>query len=128
MAGGAAIDTFVFTAVGDSTGVNFDTINGFDLAADKFSVGHVPSAVNARVTVGTLSDASFDTDLATAISGAQLGANNAVLFTPNAGDEAGHTFLIVDMNGAAGYQANADLVVYLAGAVHLASFGTGTFV
>lgn len=128
MYGGAAGDTFIFAGASDSTGANFDTIGDFDFAADKLNVGFHPAAVNARVTTGTLNDASFNTDLAGVIDASKLTANQAVLFTANGGDEMGHTFLIVDMNGTAGYQAGADLVVFMAGAAHLASFGASTFV
>lgn len=73
--------------------------------------------VNAAVTTGTLaSGANFNADLAAAIGTAQLGASDVVLFTPNAGNLAGDTFLIIDSNHAAGYQANADLVINVTGA------------
>ncbi len=42
-----------------------------------------------------------------------LGAHHAVLFSVNAGTLHGQVFLIVDLNGTAGYQAGADLVLHL---------------
>jgi len=45
-----------------------------------------------------------------------LTAHHAILFKPNAGTLSGVTFLVVDLNGTAGYQANADLVIRLNGA------------
>jgi hypothetical protein len=62
------------------------------------------------VTSGPLDTGAFDAHMTNAMNG-HLGANHAILFTPNSGNLAGHTFLIVDLNGAAGYQAGADLVV-----------------
>lgn len=38
-----------------------------------------------------------------------------VLFTADSGTLSGHTFMIVDVNGTAGYQAGADLVVDITG-------------
>ena len=76
-------------------------------------VGWAVNAINAEVTTGHLNAATFDTDLATAITGAQLGAHDAVIFDPNHGDLHNHLFLIVDMNGVAGYQAGQDQVIRL---------------
>ena len=52
-------------------------------------------------------------------------ANHAVLFTADAGNLANVTFMVVDINGTAGYQANADLVVRLDN--HTGSLTTGNF-
>ena len=49
------------------------------------------------------------------MTAAALPLHDAVLFTPNAGGLAGHTFLIVDANGTAGYQAGADYVIDVTG-------------
>ena len=54
--------------------------------------------------------ATFNTDLTAAMSG-HLGAHHAILFTPNAGTLSGETFLVVDLNGTAGYQSGHDLVI-----------------
>jgi hypothetical protein len=51
--------------------------------------------------------------LATALAG--LGAHHAVLFKPNSGTLSGDTFLVVDLNGTAGYQSDHDLVIRLIG-------------
>ena len=115
MTGGAGNDTFVYTAVSNSTGTNgsvsYDTITDFNAAADKFDFPVSVSTVAATITTGTLSLASFNTDLAAAVTAAALPLHDAVLFTPTAGGLAGHTFLIVDANGTAGYQAGADYVI-----------------
>jgi hypothetical protein len=44
-----------------------------------------------------------------------LAAHHAILFRPNAGSYAGQYFLVVDVNGHAGYDAGADLVFHLTG-------------
>ncbi|HEY0111669.1 MAG TPA: bluetail domain-containing putative surface protein, partial [Allosphingosinicella sp.] len=62
---------------------------------------------------GSLSTASFDSDLEAAMNGT-LDASEAVLFTANSGDLAGRLFLVVDENGTAGYQAGEDYVIELA--------------
>ena len=129
--GGAGADHFVFTSVTESTSSNYDTIVGFNASVEKFDFSalslHV-TGVNAAVTSGVLSTANFDTNLASAINSTHLGANHAVLFTATTGSLAGDTFLIVDANGHAGYQAGQDFVFLLTSANHLGSFGTGDFI
>ena len=56
--------------------------------------------------------ASFDADLALGVN-AVLGAGQAMLFTPDQGDLAGRTFLVVDGNDTAGYQPGQDYVIAL---------------
>jgi len=68
------------------------------------------------VTSGKLSTATFNSDLAADLGATKLGADHAVLFTASKGDLAGDTFLVVDLNGTAGYQAGQDLVIRLTGA------------
>jgi RTX calcium-binding nonapeptide repeat (4 copies) len=109
-------DTFIYHAVYDSTSTVFDTIKNFNFDKDDIAIGGFASpitAIDTAVTSGSLSLATFDADLAAAVGAGQLGAHHAVLFTPNAGGFAGDTFLIVDTNGSAGYQASQDLVIEL---------------
>jgi Ca2+-binding RTX toxin-like protein len=126
--GGAGSDTFVYQAVSDSTGQGHDTIDGLDAAADKFDFGGAVTSVHAAVVKGSLSSDTFDANLANVINSGKLGVHQAVLYTPNQGDEAGHTFLVVDMNGKAGYQANKDIVIELTHATHLADLGATDFI
>ena len=116
--GGAGSDTFVYGNVVDSTGASRDHVLSMNLNQDKFDFSVVPSSLAAAVTSGALSEASFDVDLAAAIGAAQMGIGQAVLFTANTGDLAiaGQSFLIVDANGIAGYQAGQDYVVQLSNA------------
>ncbi|MEG3179553.1 beta strand repeat-containing protein [Sphingomonas sp. LT1P40] len=111
--GGGGNDIYVYDAVSQSTGVNADGIHltGGDKIDFNFAVG----GVAATVASGTLSLASFDADIEAAIGGGQMGTGQAVLFRPDAGTHAGTSFLIVDANGVAGYQAGEDYVIQLAG-------------
>ena len=126
--GGAGQDTitvnassgqhFFFDSVSDSTSTDYDIVTGMNFDNADFNIGQTVSAIDTAVTTGTLdTGANFDADLAAAIGAGQLGANDAVLFTVDSSSTglAGHTFLIVDMNGAAGYQAGADLVIDVTG-------------
>jgi Ca2+-binding RTX toxin-like protein len=127
---GIGDDTFVYSQASDSTSTTYDTIQGFDALNDHFQLlGFSVNAINAEVTAGRLdSGANFDTDLAGIINAAHLGAHDAVLFTASKGDLHGHTFLVVDLNGVAGYQAGQDLVIDVTGGTHLSSLSTGNFI
>ena len=109
-------DTLVFSILNDSTGVTRDVIDRIDFNnEDKIDLPVVPTAIAAAITTGTLSTATFNANLAAAVNAAALPAGQAVLFDPNAGnlDQAGMVYLVVDANGIAGYQANADWVFQL---------------
>jgi hypothetical protein len=124
---GFGTDTFAYQSGSQSSGPGYDTISGADWDQDKFDLsGSAVNAIDPAVTTGSLSTATFDSDLAAAIGASQLLQNSAVLFTPNAGTLAGHTFLIADTAGAAGYQAGQDLVVDVTGAK--GTLSTGNFV
>ncbi len=128
LTGGKGIDTFIYSSVSDSTSTGFDTIARFDATADKIDLPFTVTGINTARTVGTLNDASFDSNMASNLTAARLGAHHAILFTPSGGDEAGHTFLVVDANGTAGYQASADYVIELTAASNLSSLSTADFV
>lgn len=129
---GAGHDVYDFQFVSDSTGRRYDTIVGFDAQLEflfpEFTAnsGHV-SAVDPTVNDGKLSTAHFNADLAAAVGVGQLGIDHAVLFAPDSGGLAGKLFLIIDGNGQAGYQADADLVVLLQSAKHMNEFDAGNF-
>jgi Ca2+-binding RTX toxin-like protein len=128
--GGAGADIFVFATVADSTSTTFDTIDGFDpTQGDQIFLPETITGVDAAVT-GHLSTATFDADLAKAIGATQLAAGHAVVFTPveangTADDE---SFLVVDANGQAGYQAGQDFVIKLDDAANLSSLSTANFI
>ncbi len=117
-AGGS--DTVIYTALNQSIGSDIDTITNFDFDNDKISISGFDATgvtgIDTEITTGTVNSGSLDSDLETAIGAAQLAAHHAVLFVPDAGNDSGanfHSFLIVDVNGVAGYQAGADLVIDL---------------
>jgi len=118
LTGGASSDTFTYTTAAQSTGVHYDTITGFKFSSDNFdtpgATGTI-TGINTKVASGALSTSTFDANLTAAMSG-HLTAHHAVLFTPTGGTLSGQTFLVVDLNGVAGYQTGADLVIRMAGA------------
>lgn len=108
LTGGAGADIFAYGEASESSGAGFDTLADFDPAEDRIDLPGEVSGFADSVEGGTLSDGSFDDDLAAALAG--LGAGQAVLFTPDDGDHAGRTFLVVDGNGEEGYQPGEDFV------------------
>ena len=124
---------FTFDAVTDSTGPAYDVVHGMNFNAASFSIGNFDSSlvsgIDAAVTHGTLdTGASFDADLAAAIGAGQLGSHHAVLFTADSSSTGldGHTFLVVDVNGTAGYQAGQDLVIDVTG--YTGTLNAGEFI
>ncbi len=126
--GGPGNDIFIFAAAADSTGPGYDTLNGFDAVGDHIDTTATVTGIDVQIKHDTLSIATFDTDLAAAVNAGTLAANHAVTFKADAGTLSGHTFLIVDLNGTAGYQAGADQVIDLTSALHLAQLSTGDFI
>jgi hypothetical protein len=112
LAGGGGADVFHYARVSESTGSGYDSLSGFDFGSDKIDLPGSVTAMDAAIGQGALSTASFDSDLSAALSG-KLGAGHAAFFTADSGDLAGQTFLVVDGNGQAGYQAGQDYVFHL---------------
>jgi Ca2+-binding RTX toxin-like protein len=130
LTGGGGADIYFYGDASDSTGPHFDTITGFDFNnSDQFVSPENITGVETTVMGGLLrSGTHFNSDLADAIGAGQLGAHHAVLFQPDSGTYQGDTFLIVDFNGHAGYQANRDVVVLLDHAAHLGAISTADFI
>lgn len=118
---------FVYAGVTDSNGARHDTINGFNAARDDIDVQNGVNSVDAAVTTGSLSTATFVTDLKADLGATQLHAHDAVLFTADSGDLSGDTFLVIDQNGVAGYQSDGDLVIQLTGSTNLSSLSAADF-
>jgi Ca2+-binding RTX toxin-like protein len=114
LAGGGGADRFVYLGASQSSGANYDTLGDFDPGADRIDLAGTVAGFGAAVTGGTLSHATFDADLGTAMAG--LGAAQAAWFAPDNGDLAGTIFLVVDANGVAGYQEGEDYVFAVGGA------------
>ena len=108
-----------------STGPNYDSIVDFSAAHDTFDVPTLPSSVTT-LDYGSLSRATFDSDLSADLG--FEGAGVAIVFTPDAGDLAGQTFLIVDENNQGGYQAGADIVVHLLDPANIGTITTNNFI
>lgn len=126
MAGGAGADTVRIDAASHSSGPAYDTIVGFNDQADKIDLTVSITSFGSAVTSGALSTGSFDSDMATAMS--SLAVAQARVFTPNSGTLSGKTFLVVNLNGTAGYQAGADLVIEMETPVALSAQSTSIFV
>lgn len=128
VSGGAGVDTFTFNEASESTGVNHDHVTDFNATNEIFNVLPVITGVDDTVPSGALDSGSFNHDLAASIGQHQLAAQHAVLFKPGLGDQYGHTYLIIDANGKAGYQANEDIVVDITGATHLGQLSADNFI
>ncbi len=116
--GGSLSDTFVYQSAAASSGPLYDTVVDANFDLDRFDVPGDAGTVNGldAAVSGTLdSGANFDSELKAALHH-HLSAHHALLFTASAGTLSGETFLIVDVNGADGYQSGGDLVIHLTGA------------
>jgi autotransporter-associated beta strand protein len=116
LTGGALSDTFVYTLATQSSSTHRDTIHSLNFNKDKFDIpggSGTITAIDGPVS-HTISTGTFDSDLAAATTGNLL-AHSAMLVTASAGNLVGHVFLVVDLDGTAGYSAGSDLVVDLAG-------------
>jgi Ca2+-binding RTX toxin-like protein len=113
LTGGNGGDRFFYSSVAESTGAGYDTIVYLGQGTDKFHLPVAVTGIDGAVTHGALSNGSFDSDLSAALTSSKLDAGHAVLFTPDSGGHAGQTFLVVDANGTAGYQAEQDFVFLL---------------
>jgi len=67
-------------------------------------------------------------DLQTAIGAAQLATHHAVLFTPDSGTLKGHTILVVDADGTAGFSCTADYAFDVTNATNLNQISPDTFI
>ncbi len=128
LTGGGGADHFIYKTVAESTSTGYDTITAFNPGTDFLDMPGKVSAVDATVATGTLSTATFDADLAAAVGASQLHGFHAVLFTPHSGTLSGDTFLIIDRNGTAGYQAGQDFVIQLDHATNLTGLSASTFI
>ena len=126
--GGTGNDLFVYNAVAKSTSTTRDRVHGFDASNDQFQfTGHAVTTIDTAVTTGHLSIGTFDANLTSDVNATNLAAHDAVLFTADSGNLSGHTFLVVDANGIAGYQAGQDFVLDITGATNLGSLTTSNF-
>jgi hypothetical protein len=119
-------DSLLYDTPDVSSSTQFDTAQKFDfLNADRFVVPGTVNQIGPAVTTGTLSNSTFDSDMATALAGTLFAT--ARLFRPDAGDYAGKTFLYVDANGLNGYQVNGDIIILLKKPLNIGSIDTTDF-
>jgi Ca2+-binding RTX toxin-like protein len=126
VAGGGGVDTFIYGSAYESSGLLYDKLIDFNSGEDRLNLHSTVSGWAGPVTHGSLTNARFSADLAAALDPA-LGANQAVLFTPDSGDLAGKTFLVVDGNGDGAYQPNLDYVFLVGAAAALDTSSTAWF-
>jgi Ca2+-binding RTX toxin-like protein len=116
LAGGAGADHFNFNEASDSPLVTPDAIVDFDAGADVIGLKVDVTNIENSIANGTLSKNHFGDDLEAQIGNGELGLHSAVLFGVNDGGAYdGHVFLVVNLNGTAGYQAGPDLVLDVTG-------------
>jgi Ca2+-binding RTX toxin-like protein len=127
LTGGGGADIFHYRTAPESTGSAFDSLVGFDCREDRIDLPVDLAGFSNVVMGGRLSAATMETDLDAALDGL-LGAGEAALFTPNAGDMAGRMFVVVDMDGVAGYDAGNDLLIELVNPVVPLPLGVDIFV
>jgi Ca2+-binding RTX toxin-like protein len=120
MSGGAGADLFVFNSAADSnvmvgnggtSVLNYDTLFGFTQGTDTIQVAGQTYNTFTSGQGGRLDDATFNGDIAASVG--NMTGNAAVLFTATSGNHVGETFLVLNTDGVAGYQAGSDLVLYL---------------
>ncbi|HEX2590621.1 MAG TPA: bluetail domain-containing putative surface protein [Rhizomicrobium sp.] len=127
--GGSGSDTFRYTTLleaYDNAG-SVETITDFDAASDKFDLWFSVTGINSTVSLAVLNAQTMQATLANALNAAHLGLDHAVLVKATAGDMAG-TYLVVDGNGTAGYQANNELLFDITGATHLSNLSLSDFI
>lgn len=128
MTAGGNAEKFVYNDVSESTSTTHDIITSFNVVNDVFDMDVTVAHIDTAVITGRLSaGVNFDANLTTALAG-HLAAGDAIVFAPTIGGLSGHTFLVVDANGIAGYQANQDYVIELVGAGSLISLSTTNFI
>ncbi len=102
--GGAGSDTFVYRDAADSSDTAIDRIADFDAANDKIDLWFGLNGIDATQTAASIAS------LASVFDAAHLGQHHAAL-----ADIGSHTYLVIDANGTAGYQAGADLLIRVDG-------------
>jgi Ca2+-binding RTX toxin-like protein len=119
LSGGGGADHFVYHDAADSTAGVYDTVFDFNTHSDTFIVPRIVTGIDAGVSA---TSNSFDVDpvLASALDANHLAAHHAAVATitvdfgiPGGPPIYQETFLVVDINGVAGYQSGEDLAIIL---------------
>lgn len=126
--GGTGHDQINVPNVADSTGVTRDRLSAFDFSQDKINLSVSVTDTEFNINSGALNSGNFDNNLEAAVNATNLDAGKAVIFNPSSGDLLTHTFMIVDSNGEAGYQAGEDFVFELIAPQNQGSFDASIFI
>lgn len=128
---GSGNDVFVYNTLTDSQSGNSatflgDTIDGFDFAADKFSLSGAVGSVGT-LTIGTADLATLNTTLSgnANLTSLLTAARSTVLLTIQGGTAAGTYMVIASASGA--YSSTDDAIVQLVNAANTGSYGTSNF-
>ena len=130
LVGGAGSDYFVFANAKDSGGGVYDTIYRLDYL-DKIVVPGGVTGFDGQIDAGVSSFFNVDPILSAALDADHLGAHHAAIATAQITIRHGpiiyQTFLVVDVNGVAGYQAGEDIAVLIANPHGLNQLGVDDF-
>jgi hypothetical protein len=124
LTGGGGADTFNYAAGNNSNTSALDTITDFTAGTDKFHTNFTTTfqgEFTSAAATGTL-----DGDIAAAFAANGGGAHSGFVFDFNGADFNGHSYLVVDSNGNAAYDAGTDLVVEITG--HTGTVTSGDFI
>ena len=105
LVGDAGADQFVLPSASQAG-------RGDDAIAASAAFQGSGAATSFALDGGALDVGTFEADLAAAMSGV-LGANDRIVFNPDAGSFAGHRFLIIDVDGIAGFTPGVDSVLMI---------------
>ena len=116
LVGGDGLDTFIYTKLTDSLAGAYDTVFDFTSGQDHFQIGHNLAGLTTGLT-NTTATGNLATDLAAALTTANLIANGAAEVTISGGADAG-IYLVIN-NSTAGYDPLTDAVIKLANGITL---------
>jgi Ca2+-binding RTX toxin-like protein len=132
--GGAGHDTFQFTFAGAeedpaTPGSNPDDLVDYTTGQDHLhltlgGVTFIPNSIGS-ITGGTWQSGD-GTDLNSALG--TIAGHSGVLFTPDSGDHAGHTYLVLNLEAVSESKFQFFTFIEFGTDSHIASFGTGDFI
>ncbi len=108
---GNGLNTYVFTDALESSGPEYDVIEGITLSRTLFDLPFVVEAIDPKVRGPIAEGTLFDQALSLLLPAAALGAHHAVIVDTLLGGYNFYEFLVVDFNGVPGYQSGQDLVI-----------------
>lgn len=113
LSGGGGNDAFVFTNLANSLAPAFDTITDFTPGADHLQIGHKLTSLTPGI-LNSAGTGDLAADLASILNSGNLNKNGAAEVSITGGTDAG-TYVVIN-DSTAGYNANNDGVIKLAGA------------